>query len=68
MLQTLLTFSFDSPPENLKIKSTSTEALNALHRMTIKETLLVLWTKLQPLEMPVPITNEIWLKTAGEFL
>ena len=32
----------------------------------IKETLLVLWTKIQPLEMLVP-TNEIWLNTAEGF-
>jgi len=35
-------------------------------RVIIKETLLVLWAKLQPLEMPVP-TNEIWLNTAEGF-
>lgn len=34
--------------------------------MIIKETLLVLWTKLQPSEMPVP-TKEIWLNTAERF-
>lgn len=35
-------------------------------RVIIKETLLVLWTKLQPLEMPIP-TKEIWLNTAEGF-
>lgn len=35
-------------------------------RVIIKETLLLLWAKLQPLEMPVP-TNEIWLNTAEGF-